>query len=363
MVRLQSPSIRIGALLWNQYTDWPSLRRAAQLADRLGYESLWTWDHLYPVEGDPDGPLLEGYTLLAAWAAITRWPTVGLMVGANTFRNPALVAKMVTTLDHVSDGRAVLGIGGAWFEPEHTAFGIDFGASMGERLERLDEAVELIRAMLRGEAPSARGVHYHARSVRNDPAPLQEALPILIGGTGERKTLATVARYADAWNAPFSLGLEAVKRKNEVLREWCERIGRDDAEIERTLGTGALIIRDSVAEARRAVEQVMHKNPAASEPKLAGPTEQIVEQLAPYVRLGFHHLIVGSPAPHDLATAHTRSCALSGRDLPGDQRPSSADHDRPLTGAQSVNISSGVLHRMRTVSRSGCRSASSRSPD
>jgi alkanesulfonate monooxygenase SsuD/methylene tetrahydromethanopterin reductase-like flavin-dependent oxidoreductase (luciferase family) len=296
---LQSHSIRIGALLWNQYTDWPSLRRSALLADRLGYESLWTWDHLYPVEGDQDGPLLEGYMLLSAWAALTRWPTLGLMVGANTFRNPALVAKMVTTLDHISDGRAVLGIGGAWFEPEHTAFGIDFGAGMGERLDRLDEAVELMRAMLHAEAPSARGVHYHARSVRNDPAPLQPGLPILIGGTGERKTLATVARYADAWNAPFSLGFETVKRKNEVLRDWCDQLGRDETEIERTLGTGAFVIRDSAAEAGRIVEQILRENPAADKPRLAGSATQIVEQLAPYVELGFRHLIVGSPAPHD----------------------------------------------------------------
>jgi alkanesulfonate monooxygenase SsuD/methylene tetrahydromethanopterin reductase-like flavin-dependent oxidoreductase (luciferase family) len=296
---LQSHSIRIGALLWNQYTDWPSLRRAGLLADRLGYESLWTWDHLYPVEGEQDGPLLEGYMLLAAWAAITRRPTLGLMVGANTFRNPALVAKMVTTLDHLSDGRAVLGIGGAWFEPEHTAFGIDFGAGMGERLDRLDEAVELMRAMLQGETSSARGVHYHAREVRNDPPPLQEALPILIGGTGERKTLATVARYADAWNAPFSLGLEAVKHKNEVLRQWCERVGRDHTTIERTLGTGAVVVRDSPDEARAVVEQIVGRNPGLGEPRLAGSVERIVEQLAPYVELGFHHLIVGSPSPHD----------------------------------------------------------------
>ena len=118
--------VKIGALCWNQYTDWPALLEAGIRADRLGYESLWTWDHLYPIVGSSDGPILEGWLTLAAWAQATERIRIGLMVGANTFRNPALVAKMVTTLDHISGGRAYLGIGGAWFETEHTAFGIPF---------------------------------------------------------------------------------------------------------------------------------------------------------------------------------------------------------------------------------------------
>src|SRR2546423_7170820 len=107
-----SGPIKVGALLWPQYTDWPALRDAAELADHLGYDSLWTWDHLYPIVGSPNGPIFEGYLTLAGWACVTKRATLGLMVGANTFRNPALTAKMATTLDHLSNGRAVLGIGG-----------------------------------------------------------------------------------------------------------------------------------------------------------------------------------------------------------------------------------------------------------
>ena len=149
------------------------MRAAAQRVDALGYDSLWTWDHLYPIVGDIDGPFLEGYIVIAGWSQVTTGPTIGLLVGANTFRNPALVVKMITTLDHLSGGRAVLGIGAAWFDTEHAAFGIEFGKSLGERIGWLDEAVELMRAMLHEPSASARGPRYATRDVMNDPAPLQ----------------------------------------------------------------------------------------------------------------------------------------------------------------------------------------------
>ncbi|MET0772921.1 MAG: LLM class flavin-dependent oxidoreductase, partial [Candidatus Limnocylindrales bacterium] len=240
--------IRAGVLIWNQYTDWPAMRDWALEVERLGADSLWTWDHLYPIFGDPMGPMLEGYMVLGGWSQVTSRVTVGLMVGANTFRNPGLVVKQVTTLDHLSDGRAVLGLGAAWFDIEHTAFGIDFGASVGERIARLDESVALIRDMLHGGPATARGEVYHATDVRNVPAPVQAHLPILIGGGGERKTLRTVARYADAWNLGNSTPDEA-RHKVEVLHGWCEEIGRDPAEIEHTLSLGPIVIRDDPTEA------------------------------------------------------------------------------------------------------------------
>jgi alkanesulfonate monooxygenase SsuD/methylene tetrahydromethanopterin reductase-like flavin-dependent oxidoreductase (luciferase family) len=191
-------TVRAGVLIWNQYTSWPAMRRAGERIDALGYDSLWTWDHLYPIIGDPTGPFLEGYMLLAGWSQRTTRATLGLLVGANTFRNPALVVKMATALDHLSGGRAVLGMGAAWFDTEHEAFGLEFGSSVGERLTWLDESVELMRAMLHQPTASARGQHYHAKDVQNDPPPVQARLPILIGGKGEQKTLRTVARHADA---------------------------------------------------------------------------------------------------------------------------------------------------------------------
>ncbi len=290
--------IKLGALAWNQYTDWPSLREAGIRADGLGYDSVWTWDHLYPIVGSDDGPILEGWLTLAAWAERTERAQIGLMVGANTFRNPAIVAKMATTLDHISGGRAVLGIGGAWFETEHTAYGIEFGGSPGERLRWLEEAVKIMRGMLHGEEPSGERF-YTARNVRNDPPPVQERLPILIGGGGEKKTLRIVARYADACNVGG--GFDNVKRKDEILRRHCDEVGRDESEIERTVGMGMCVIRDDPAEAQRVATSIFERNGKADPWKnqLVGTSEQVLEVMRPYLGIGFRHFIIGFPSPYD----------------------------------------------------------------
>ena len=293
--------IKLGANCWGQYTDWASLRAAGIRADGLGFDSIWTWDHLYPIVGAHEGPIFEGWLVLTAWAEATKRATIGLMVGANTFRNPALVAKMATTLDHVSGGRAVLGIGGAWFETEHRAFGLEFGGSPGERLRWLEEAVRIMRGMLHGDRPSG-DRFYAAREVRNDPPPLQERLPILIGGGGEKKTLRIVARYADACN--LGGGFENVKRKDEILRRHCDEVGRDESEIERTANVGTCIIRDDPAEARRVFEAMFARHGAASpwKDQLVGTPEQVADKLRPFLGIGFRHWIVGFPAPFDAET-------------------------------------------------------------
>jgi len=291
--------VRLGALCWNQYTDWPSLLEAGRRADRLGFDTLWTWDHLYPIVGSSDGPLLEGYLTLAAWAMATERVRLGLMVGANPYREPTLTAKMVTTLDHISGGRAILGIGAAWFEEEAAAFGLRFGSGPPERLRWLGEALPVMRGMLRGERPSAAGPRYAARDVRNDPPPLQERLPILVGGGGEKVTLRLVARYADACN--LGGGVESVRRKEQVLLRHCEAVGRDPAEIERTVGIGAVVIRDSQAEARRAFESIFERNGRARRwtDQPVGTPERVAEHLAPLLEIGYRHLIAGFPAPYD----------------------------------------------------------------
>ncbi len=290
--------VKFGALCWNQYTDWPSLREAGVRADRLGFDSLWTWDHLYPIVGDHEGPMLEAYMVMAAWAEATERATIGLMVGANPFRNPALVAKMITTLDHMSNGRAVLGIGAAWFETEHVGLGIEFGGSPGERLRWLDEAAPILRGMLDSTRPSSDG-RYPVKEALNLPPPIQEHLPILIGGGGERKTLRIVARWADACNVGG--GFENVKRKDEILRRHCEEIGRDESEIERTTGTGVCIIRDDPAEAQRVQDEMFARNGNARswQNQLIGTPEQVVDTLRPFLGIGFRHFIVGFPSPYD----------------------------------------------------------------
>ena len=161
-----------------------------------------------------DGPIFEGWLTLAAWAQATEHVRIGLMVGANTFREPALTAKMATTLDHISGGRAILGIGGAWFETEHEAYGLEFGSGFPERLRWLGEALPIMRGMLHGERPTAAGPRYRATAVRNDPPPIQERLPLLIGGGGEQVTLKLVARYGDANNVGGGSRTSSARRRS-----------------------------------------------------------------------------------------------------------------------------------------------------
>jgi F420-dependent oxidoreductase-like protein len=298
-------TIKIGALLWPQTDSWPALRDAAVRADKAGFDSLWTWDHLMAIVGPWEQPILEGWTTLAALAASTTGPTLGLMVGANTFRNPGLTAKLATTLDHVSGGRAILGIGGAWFEREHNAYGFDetWGSGFGERLDRLDESVMLLRRLLDGERFSHEGRFYTMRDALCEPRPVQEHLPILIGGSGPQKTLRTTARYADAWNTGGSA--EEVKRKDATLRERCAEIGRDPDEIERTI-TVWVSIRDDAAEARRVLGANAEANgePPADDDEgwYVGSPQKIADELRPIVELGFRHILIDSMAPYDAET-------------------------------------------------------------
>ena len=239
--------LKTGILLWSQAATWPEMADAARRVDHLGYDHLWTWDHLYAIFGDPYQDFFEGWAALAAWAPQTERTRLGLLVGANTFRNPGLTAKIAATLDHISGGRAILGIGGAWFDLEHGAHGIDFGQGFGQRLDWMDEATGAMRALLDGETvTSPPDGHYAFDGLRHHPRPLQAHLPIMIGGSGEKKTLRTVARYADLWNAMGTP--EFLARKVDILRGHCEAVGRDITDIEFTLGV-KLTIRDSKAEA------------------------------------------------------------------------------------------------------------------
>ena len=294
---------RLGVLLWSQASEWPELEASARRVDELGYDSLWTWDHLYAIFGDPYQPIFEGWTALGAWAKVTSRVRLGLLVGANTFRNPGLVAKQAATLDHISDGRAILGIGGAWFRLEHTAHGIEFGASPGERLTWLDEAVGAMRSALDGQpVTSPAGGRYAFDDLRQQPLPLQDHLPIMIGGSGERKTLRTVAKYADQWNAMGSV--EKLRHKNEVLRRHCDEVGRDESEIERTVGCKP-IIRDTEGEARRLWEAQMAHNrtPMADvvddDTFWVGTPEQVAEKMIERREIGFSTFLAEMAAPYD----------------------------------------------------------------
>jgi alkanesulfonate monooxygenase SsuD/methylene tetrahydromethanopterin reductase-like flavin-dependent oxidoreductase (luciferase family) len=293
---------RFGLQLWSQHTDWPAFRDSALAAEAAGWDSVWVWDHLMSIIGPSDQAMLEGWTSISAIAALTKRVRVGLMVGANTFRNPGLTAKLATTLDHISNGRAVLGLGGAWFEREHKAFGIEFGESVGRRLEWLEESAGLIRRLLDGEVVTHDGPRYTFKEAICRPVPVQAHLPMLVGGHGPRKTLRTVARHADAWNT--SGYVDEVTERVRILEEHCADIGREPGTIERTVSF-PVVIRDSEAEATAVWDRLINANGATNAgtvPHLLGSPDLIAEAVRPYLDLGFSTVIVRMPAPFDRET-------------------------------------------------------------
>lgn len=295
-------AMRFGAAFWVQRTGWPELREAVLRAEAAGFDDLWIDDHLLSDEGDWRDPKLEGWTTLAAVAAITSRARIGHLVTANTLRNPGLVAKMATTLDHVSGGRMILGIGAGWFAREHAAFGFDFGTGFGERLDRLAEAVPLVRRLLDGEMITHEGRFYRFDEALCAPRPLQPHLPILIGGSGPKKTLPLVARHADLWNCHGST--EDLAAHDRVLRVACEAVGRDQREIERTVNVN-VVIRATRAEAERAWGDWMRtQRPQEGEDRLdaAGPVEEVAVTLQHLADIGFAHPVMIFRSPWDLET-------------------------------------------------------------
>ncbi len=230
----------------------PAVVRQAREADSAGFDAVFVMDHFYqlPGIGDPDQPMLEAYTLLGALATATEHVQLSALVTGNTYRNPTLLAKAVTTLDLVSGGRAVLGIGAGWFELEHTQLGFDFG-TFTDRFNRLDESLRIIEPMLRGERPTFSGEWYRAESAMNEPR-IRDDLPILIGGSGEKKTFRYAARHA----AHLNLICDAtdIPRKLEALAARCEEQGRDRSTLETSYL--AFVMMDQDGDAARA----MHKD-------------------------------------------------------------------------------------------------------
>jgi F420-dependent oxidoreductase-like protein len=269
-------------------------------AEESGFSSITVMDHLHQIAGV--GPrtnfMLEGNTILGALAARTSRVSLGLLVGGVMYRNPALLAKITTTLDIISGGRAVFGIGAGWFEEEHRAYGYEF-PPLRERFEHLEDALQIARAMFTQEEPSFEGRHHRIENVLNNPRPLRGDIPIMVGGSGERKTLRLVAKYADACNV-FG-DVEQVRHLMGVLDRHCDDVGRDKSEITRTR-MGTVFIAASDDDAMRKLEAAKRAGLEERRLRMAffGGPERIAEQVEEVLDAGVDGLTVSIPDVHDL---------------------------------------------------------------
>jgi F420-dependent oxidoreductase-like protein len=285
--------------------DGEVFEKVAQIAvtaEESGFDSVWVMDHFYQIQnvGPRTDPMFEAYTTLGAIAARTRRAGLGAMVTGVTYRNPALLAKIVTTLDVISSGRAILGIGAAWNDDEHAGYGFDF-PPVPERMGRLEEALQICRAMFTEEAPSFVGRYYKTSEPLNRPRPIRGNIPILIGGGGEQKTLRLVAKYADACNVFGDVA--TVRHKLEVLDRHCEAVGRDPGEIQKTR-LGGLLIAETAAEAEQKARQQAEArglDPAALRAYMVvGDPDSVSEQVAAYLDAGLDGLIFNMPEAQDI---------------------------------------------------------------
>jgi F420-dependent oxidoreductase-like protein len=241
-------------------------------------------DHVYQINGigQVDEPMLEGWLTLAALARETSRVRLGTLVTGVTYRNPALLAKQATTLDTISGGRAIFGIGAAWNDVEHAGYGYEF-PPVRERMDRLEEALAIAKALFTEERPTFHGSHYRIDDALNVPRPIQPGGPrIMIGGSGEQRTLKIAARWADMTHW-FPLGFDGLARKTEILAGYCEAIGRDPATIERTMATPVIVVA-SEAEAQRVIERLPPERRAYIR---VGTPDQAAEVLRPYIEAGF----------------------------------------------------------------------------
>jgi alkanesulfonate monooxygenase SsuD/methylene tetrahydromethanopterin reductase-like flavin-dependent oxidoreductase (luciferase family) len=301
-----SSRLKLGVQPLTYGLTWAESLRAARAVDDLGFDYLWGHDHLYSTGGDPFQPFFEGWTTLSAWAAVTSHVRLGLLVGANPFRNPGVVAKMAATVDHISAGRFVLGLGAGNRELEVTAHGMDPGRSVGERLDWLDESLGVVRGLLDGQTVHHESARYRFDGVHHAPQPVQARVPFVVGSAGEKKGLRIVARHADIWQMWLAMDdIALFERKRAVLHEHCRAVGRDPAMIEHTIG-GKLVIRATAAEARRAFDgQIrVHGWDASMSTVMAwtGSSQEVARAVLAFRAAGVDGFSPSVAAPLDLET-------------------------------------------------------------
>ena len=260
----------------NAASPWDEMLALARHVEASGWDGVWVADHFMPNGESTTGPTAEAWTTVSALAASVPRLRIGTLVTGNTYRHPAVLAKMAAQVDIVCGGRLTLGLGAGWQQNEHDAYGIEFSTVSG-RLDRLEEASAVVTSLFANEHTTFEGTHYQLRDAPLSPKPVQRPLPLLIGGGGERRTLRVAARYANAWNVWGSPATLA--RKGAVLERHCADIGRDPAEIERS--ANALLHFDEE-----------EASPADRRPRLAGPVDAIREQVGRYRDAGVNEIII-----------------------------------------------------------------------
>jgi alkanesulfonate monooxygenase SsuD/methylene tetrahydromethanopterin reductase-like flavin-dependent oxidoreductase (luciferase family) len=295
---------RLGIHVLTYGAGWTEVLDVVRLADALGYDYIFGADHMWATGQKPEMSCFEGWTSLAAWAAATQRANLGLLLTANSFRNPGLVAKMCVTVDHVSGGRALLGMGAGWWDDEHLAHGLDIGNGVGERLDWLDESLTIIRGLLAGDSVSSNG-HYHFTDVKHAPLPMRHKMPVIVGATGIRKGLRVVARHADLWQTWIGPGeRHTFSQLCGVLDSHCVAIGRDPATVYRLPGCKMILRDDPLA----ADSQFVRMAEFQAWPEWVrdhawlGPPEEIAAWALQLQSRGAGGLIVQVAYPFDLET-------------------------------------------------------------
>jgi len=292
--------IKFGIQTGQQDVTYQQVVDAWKLAESLGFDSAWDFDHFIPIRGSTDGPCLENWTLLGALATQTSRIRIGTLVNGNTYRNPALLAKMATTVDQISGGRLELGIGAAWFEPEHEAYGFPF-YSPKERADRLGEALQVITKLWSEDHPSFSGQYYSLKNAPFSPKNVQQPHPpIVVGGKGKKWIMPLVARYADAWNVPIGVTPKGIENRREIIRAECARIGRSPCNVE----VQAFLVLYSITDIPLAGNAIrlgarMMEDKRIAQSILAGSAAQITEQIRSYVDAGATHIIMNIQPPYD----------------------------------------------------------------
>jgi F420-dependent oxidoreductase-like protein len=292
--------IRFGIQTGQQLVEWPQMLELWQKADRWGYDSLWNFDHFYPIFVAPEGPCFEAWTTLSALAQATKKARIGTLVNGNTYRHPCVTAKMAATLDHVSGGRLNFGIGAGWFELEHKAFGIDF-KTVPQRLRALDEACQIIKGMFTQEKTTLSGKHYTVTDAFGLPKPVQQPHPpFMIGGTGEKVLLKIVAKHADMWNT----GAHADRMKHliEVIDRHGEAVGRDTSTIEKTVLMPLCYraSKDREQFVMNLIAGMENSDPATARRRIMiGDKEECFETIDRYAQAGVTHFIFMTFVPYN----------------------------------------------------------------